>query len=198
MSDQDAKDTSGDFVLTGPWARWFHLTGSFETLLKGESSRGAAVLARGYVESLLEEVLLRHAIANVGDRRAVGRAMAGGFERKIEVAKTILHLDPGIVSRLGAIKGVGDTFAHSPYVRSFLEPALAQYFNKMDWGLRVRDPATVGGTNTPVKNENQGNRMLAMTVNHVLAALAEELEKYAEPSEEEVPLVRPSNADGSF
>ena len=64
-----------DEVLSGAWVRWMRSHATFSNLLAGESPRGASALSRAYLESIVEEVLLHHALDTPSNRQLVGRGI---------------------------------------------------------------------------------------------------------------------------
>jgi hypothetical protein len=109
--------TSRELFDKNPWQWWQSHAEDTAELMRGESPRGAAVLARGYMETVLEEFLLRHALKNTTKRKQLAQAVAFGLEQKIGICKKLHLVKEPALSYMNLIRLIGDRFAHRPELR---------------------------------------------------------------------------------
>lgn len=132
-------------------------------LMRGESPRGAAVLARAYLETVLDEFLLRLAMNNQDSRNDIVRAVAGGLKRKIEVCRDFRIFDPHTLKYANLIRQIGDRYAHHPELGDFdHDDVLLNHFE--EFRHMIGPP--------PELTSASANRMLGMGLRHVIVILA--------------------------
>lgn len=102
-----------------PTAWWTGHFADILELMKGETLRGTAVLARGYMETVLDEFLLWHALRDPENRKDLAKAVAFGLDQKIRVCKDLGLVNEIARGYMNLIRLIGDRFAHHPELREF-------------------------------------------------------------------------------
>jgi len=99
----------------GAWARWLSDVRDFRSLLEGESARGVGVLARAYLDDLLDAILRSHAMRCPGD---AARCIADSFDRRIKACRELALLGEQTLGDLERFRMIGKLFAHTPPIRT--------------------------------------------------------------------------------
>lgn len=76
-------------------------------------------MARGYLESILDEFLLWHALKDSEHRRDLAKAVAHGLVQKIEICEKLELISEHPLEYMNLIRLIGDRFAHHPELRDF-------------------------------------------------------------------------------
>src|SRR5690349_3224954 len=91
----------------GSWARWLSDVRDFRSLLGGESARGVGVLARAYLDDLLEAILRAHAERCPGDEASCD---VDSFDRRIKACRKLHLLSDQTLGDLEHFRVIGKLF----------------------------------------------------------------------------------------
>jgi hypothetical protein len=113
------------------WTDWAHHTSEAIDLLANETPRGAAVLARAYLEDALDTALLTAAIHDPTSRKHLVDLAGSRFPEKIDGWEKYARLDRRIASEMRALRELGNAFAHRPRAVKFDEPGIDKLMHKL-------------------------------------------------------------------
>lgn len=133
----------------GEWTTVLSHQSEFGSLIKGETPRGAAVLARAYLEDVLDTALLTAAINSPNERNELIETARKSFPQKIDAWTKLAKLDKRQCVLMHRLKRVGDAFAHRPRAKSFEEPDIKVLMDELalatvDRSSEGYPPSTLG------------------------------------------------------
>ena len=131
--DDDIPDDPNDWKLVdlGEWTTWLSHRTKFGELVEKETPRGGAVLARAYLEDVLDTALLSAAINNPNERRQLTEIATRSFPQKIDAWAKFAKLPKRECMLMHRLKDVGDAFAHRPRAISFDEKEIAPLMREL-------------------------------------------------------------------
>jgi DNA-binding MltR family transcriptional regulator len=132
----------------------------YATLLSKETDRGAAVLAGGYLDALLEDLL--RAVLVLGpkldDLISTGRPL-GSFSSRIDLAYSLGLLPEVRLRDLHLIRKIRNYFAHDMEADTFAMSPVCDWCRELastTWALSISDPASL------FRNDFRGQFILAV------------------------------------
>ncbi len=114
------------------WSDWLLHAAEINELMSKETPRGAAVLARAYLEEAIETAFLTAAINDPNRREEFARNVSKNFPDKIDAWASYTRLEPRVRSAMHCLRNLGDAFAHHPRASSFDEKSIAPLMRKLD------------------------------------------------------------------
>jgi hypothetical protein len=144
-----------------PWEWGLSHFRTFGQLISGETARGGAVLARAYMETLLEEYLLHLALSDRERRQKITTAIGRNLDSMIRYCHQ-LPLDKSVLEKMRLVKEIGDRFAHYPLLTSPKDDSVA-----MDLFTQLYRESYADGAFKP----EESNRLLEAALTFVIGHL---------------------------
>ena len=100
------------------WSDWLSHVSESTALMQHETPRGAAVLARAYLEDALDTALLTAAINDTSARRDLIKRASEPFPNKIDAWAKYAGLSASKKHQMHLLVKLGNAFAHRPRAAS--------------------------------------------------------------------------------